>query len=363
MTNVFGYRDSRDVANLSLADYTEDRAMSDIQRFATDYTTLAQSLIGDLAAFGTAAKTQFGLGVGGQMQPFGEGGAVEATRPPAKWECAFPIYAFRGRKLYTEQFLSMVTMEELEKDIIQEGVAYTETLMKLVLNALMCKTNFTFDDGSDKSEWPRSGFGSLAVKRLCNADSAVGEVWVNGASQAIAALQHYFGSNAATMSITPFKTAYAKLKVVGMTNDVAIRVSPSDEDTVRGFAEFIPSPNPKVTDPNAVAAVVQASRAIGRLEGAGIAGEVIVQPFMPASYVFMHDRAGGDLSKPVYVRQHPLPQFQGWRLVQDETKASYGDASLRNKQWEYIAGAGVRNRVNGVAFYIVASTTYTDPTL
>lgn len=363
MLQIFGWRDSRDnLETQSVLQYTEDQAMADILRFATDYEQLVQNLETDLSVRGDSVKSRYGLGVGGEMQPYGEAGETEATRPPDFWEVAYPIGAFRSRRLYTEQMLVEATLAQLEKDIIQAAVENYETRRKMILRALMLKTNYNFDDGSTK-EWPRSGFGTLGVKRLANNDGAVGEVWYNGAAVAIGTLQMYFGTNTATLTQPGFETAYAKLKSVGLAKDVVFKINPNDETAVRTMADFKTRQLTNIVNPLAIYAIVQSPEAIGRVEGTAISAEVQLEPMMPAGYFFAYSRAGGPEKRPVFIREHTVAQYRGWRLVQDETRASYGERSLRNKRWEYIAGAGVRNRVNGVAGQVVASTTYTDPTI
>lgn len=365
MLQIFGWRDSRDnLETTSVAQYTENQAMADIRRFADDYNALVANIEGDLAVRGVNVQSSFGLGAGGEMQPYAEAGETEATRPPEAWTVAYPIYAFRSRKLYTSQYMNEAVLEQLEKDVIQAAVENYETRRKMILRSLLRKTNFTFDDGQANSkEWPKAGFGNLAVKRLANNDGATGEVWVNGAPVSIGTLQHYFGTNTASFTQAGFETAYAKLKTVGLAQDVTVRINPNDESTIRGFADWKAKQNPLVISPTAVYSIVQSPQAIGRIEGVNISVEVILEPMMPAGYAFMNSRGGGPEMRPVFIREHPLQLYRGWRLVQDETRAAYDDKPLQNKRWEYIAGAAVRNRVNGVAFQAVASATYTDPTI
>src|SRR5687768_654234 len=147
MTNIFGWRDSRDVSALTLTDYTETQAMADVRRFAADFSAQVARVERDLICeVSDTVKGKFGLGVGGEMQPFTEGGEVEATKVTGTWDLGYPIYGFRSRKLYTEQNLAGIKLEDLEKDIIQEAVSNYETRRKMILRALLKKTNFTFDD-------------------------------------------------------------------------------------------------------------------------------------------------------------------------------------------------------------------------
>jgi hypothetical protein len=144
-------------------------------------------------------------------------------------------------------------------------------------------------------------------------------------------------------------------------------ISATDQDTVKGLAGFIPRPvdNPYVNVENGPAvttttAVVTKPESIGVFSDGGNAdGEVVVVPFWPAGYTYSYD---ANAPRPVRTREHRLPQFRGFNLVQDETRASYGDGALRNRQWERIIGAGVRNRANGVVIKATAGA-YTVPAI
>jgi hypothetical protein len=362
MLNIFGAYIGRDVSALTVSQYTEESVMTDLRRFANAFNGLVQDLIQSRISDRTEkVKGKYGGMAGGEMQPAAELGEQEATRGAVEWDYGYPIYRYRDRQLYTPEYLATVKLEQLEKDVINASVRYYETFRKNILRAEMLKTNFNFDDGASEADFPKLGQGTIPVKRYLNNDSADGELWVDGTKVAIGSLQHYFGTNTASMTVAGFKTAYAKLKTIGHTGDVVARISSTDEDTVRGFTEFVPGNNTKIVDPTKKYATLTDSRAIGRLEGTGISSEVIVEPFMPAAYVKMEDR-----SRPpgVALRHHPLAQFRGFNLVQDQTRSDYGDVSMRNKRWETIQGLAVKNRPNGVVFQVVNSTTtYTDPTI
>jgi hypothetical protein len=354
--NIFGNYDTRDLASQSLIDFTEQRAMEALRSFARQYDEVLQEMLRNLCTIDTIAQANFGYNFGGEMQPYTEAGETEATRALDQWSVALPIRRLRDRQLYSEEWLQVCTLEDLQKDVLAAATRDYETMVKMILRSAMYSANYTFTDGI----FPGSNLGSLAVKRLCNNDSAVGAVYIDGTKTDIGSLQHYIGTNEASMTIASPTAAYAKLVAVGKTKDVVMLINSAAADTIRGFTGFEPVQNARVIDPTGSYALVTSPRAIGRIEVAGCSCEVVVQPFMPTGYFFMYDRAD---EKPVKVREHKLAQFRGFRLVQDDTRAVYGDAALRNKRWERIAGAAVYNRPNGVAAHVAASTSYTDPTI
>lgn len=354
MLNIFGAYDSRDLTGVLLADYTENSAMADLKRFTAEYNVLVAALLNDFSEETTKAKSNYGLAVGGEMQPYTETGETEATRSAGEWPVAYPIRRARDAKLYTEERLETITVEDLDKDVVDTVAKDWETLNKGFLRSVMKKANYTFTDGI----FPGSNLGDLDVKRLANNDGGAGSVYVDGAKVDLATLQHYFGTNTGAITQAGFQTLYGKLRAVGLIGDVEIRIASDIESTVRGFANFVPINNPLIVNPAKIYSQVTRARAIGRIDHADCQAEIVIQPFMPAGYFFGNDRSA---PKPVVRRVHTMAKHRGLKLAQDQTKAAYGDDTLRHKRWERIVGFAVRNRVNGVAGQIVASTTYTDP--
>lgn len=354
MLNIFGAYDSRDLTGVSVMDYTESSVMADLRRFTQEYNTLYAQLVNDFSSETTDAKANFGLAVGGEMQPYTEQGETEATRQGGEWSIAYPIARVRDAKLYTEERLETITVEELDKDVLDTVAKDWETSNKGFLRSVLKKANWTFTDGM----FPGSNLGDLEIKRLANNDGAAGAVYVDGTKVDLATLQHYFGTNTASLTQAGLETLYGKLRTVGLTGDVEIRIASDVESTVRGFANFVARDNSLIVNPNKIYSQVQKARAIGRIDSPNCQAEIVVQPFMPTGYFFGWDRTA---PKPVVRRVHKMAKHRGLRLVQDQTRTAYGDDTLRHKRWERIQGFGVRNRVNGVAGQIVASATYTDP--
>jgi hypothetical protein len=356
LPNIFGGYDTRDNLAQTIAAFTEDRALADIQAFLTEFNGLVNTVTDTLAVNDTIAQTDFGTIGGGEMQPYVEYGNTEATRGFDKWSVQFPIYRFRDRQLYTEEFLQTENLDALNKDVVNSAIRSATTRVKAVLKAVLLSSNYTFED----AQFPGSKLGTFTIRRLFNNDSASGTVYVNGAAVSIGALQHYITSGASSWSTAAFTAAKAKLRLVGRGRDTVFYISDNDSDDVKGLTGFVPRPDPTINSPTAVTAIVESPRAIGRMNTAGGEGEVIVMPFWPDGYMLASDRSD---AKPVMIRERTEAQFRGHRLVQNETRADYGVKSLRNKIWEDIFGAGVHNRANGVAVMIDSGGSYTDPTI
>jgi hypothetical protein len=346
---------------------------ADVRRYADFFDRAVQTYENGLAVPGSDEFGTFYMGTaGGEMQPYTEYGATEATRTDQSWwNWGAPIRRYRDRQLYTEEYLAIVNLQQLAIDTIAATNRYLTTRLKMMLRALLINTNYTWVD----REFPGDADGKqISVLRLFNADGNNGKVWnpLTSAFVDTGAVQHYLPSGAAgpALSIANFRVGRAALRDLGMTGRVVHIISPTDVDTVKAMAQFVAIetiPNniyaqttPALAAPKTTA-VVTRPQAIGVINDAGNGdGEVVVYPFFPAGYTFSEDVTQ---DPPIVIRRHKDAQFVGFRMVQDQTRTAYGDGDLRNKRWEFIAGAAVRNRANGVAVQATNAGAYTAPTI
>ena len=357
--NIFGAYDTRDLANLFVAPtagpnrVTIQSVLEDMRQWATyleDIARLYLELIVDETE-DAEGRMEFGSG-GGEMQPYREYGAVEDTRTEESgWEFGLPLKRYRDQQAYTEEYLTSNNLGQIQKDTIAAGNRYVTTRILLVIRALVGHLNYTFNEAG----LPGMVAGTTparAVKRLMNADGIPGSIRIGNSIVQIGTLQSYVPSGSATLTKAQFVLNRTKLKERGFTGYVRHVISPLDVETVRAMAGFTPrvEANPYIRVVNDTTpqeqAVVRMTEAIGVFgDGLGADGEVVVLPFWPQGYVYSYDATK---QKPVRLRNHRMPQFQGFKLVQNDTGAAYGDGDLRNKVWEFIQGAGVANRMNGV---------------
>jgi hypothetical protein len=356
--NIFGSYDTRDLPRLVIGGPGVDEAqvMADIRQWAKLINDAADSYIALLAADSDKVWGTFGTGNGGgEMQPYTEYGETEATRvAESYWVWGLPIRRWRDRQMYTEEIIATKTLEQLNKDTIAATNRFLTTKVKMVLRAVFGQGNYTFND----TIFPGSEHGPLAVKRLFNADGTAGQMFANNAPLSIGAIQSYVPSGSASLTTAQFTLNRTKLRERGYLGRVLHIVAQADQDAVKALPGFILSSplDPNVNNPYAnttygadvtiTRAEVTRPYAIGVFSNGGASdGEVIAMPFFPSGYVLSTDATQ---IKPVGIRQHEKPEFRGWRLIQDQTKTAYGEDAIRNKLWEYIAGAGVINRANGV---------------
>lgn len=364
--NVFGSYDTRQLPSLKITSPAVDESviMADLQAWSDYINEIADAYVAILAFDSDKFQGTYGNGTGGgQMQPYTERGETEATvTGESSWSWGLPIRAYRDRQIYTEQYIATKSLEQMNKDVIAATNRFLTTRIIVVLRALFGNTNYNFNDGI----FPGSDQGVLAVKRLFNADGTVGTSFVNGVALALGTIQSYVPSTAASIAVAQFTLNRSLLRTRGFTGRVIHLTAESDADTIKAMAGFIPltTQTPYVNVENGpqvttTTAVVTQPRSIGVFSNGGASdGEVVSYPFWPAGYIFSYDATK---VKPIGIRQHDEPSFRGWRLVQDDTKAAYGTNSIRNKIWEFIMGAGVVNRMNGVMSQATTGS-YTVPT-
>lgn len=373
--NIFGAYEARELATLRIgatsisgATVSIEQVTADIQRYADFFGKAVGVYENALAETTSDAGGTFGTGTAsGELQPYTELGETEATRTEAnEWAWGCGIRRWRDRQIYTEEYLKIATLADLARDTIASNNRYLTTRLKMMLRALMRNTNYLWID----REFPGEGKGAqINVFALFNADGNAGRMYVNNDLVTTGAIQHYLPSGAAGVTLANFTLGRSTLRDIGYTGHVIHVVSPTDADTVKGLPGFIPNP-PPVADQYATVTpaagssittpIVTRPQAIGVFSNGGVSdGEVLVFPFFPAGYTFSYDSTQGP---PLVIRQRPEPEFQGYKLVQDQTRTAYGDGDIRNKRYEFIGAAAVKNRANGVA---VKATTggYTPPSI
>jgi hypothetical protein len=111
---------------------------------------------------------------GGEMQPYTEYGATEATRTDQSWwNWGTPIRRYRDRQLYTEEYLVTANLQQLAIDVVAATNRYLTTRLKMMLRALLRNTNYTWTD----NEFPGDADGKqIPVLALFNADANNGRV-------------------------------------------------------------------------------------------------------------------------------------------------------------------------------------------
>jgi hypothetical protein len=351
MPSLYGIIDQRDLVQ-PVAQITERNLAEAIGFYLNLWTDAMAEYTAEWSAETTEYQQRFYLPTStGGMELSDEYARGLATRRPTPtyFDVAYPLVTWDDRKMWTQLYLAQAAGTDIDRDVDDTTARDRWTLFTEIRKAIMFKTNYTFND--DK-------YGALGVKRLLNGDGAVpppiGTHTFDGTHN------HYLGTNNATLTSAFLRdSVYQHLAEHGLRGRVVLEIAENLQDTVEAMTEFYPRSDQG--DPNLIlvgadvqsSARVQHPRAIGRIHNM----EVRVDEFMPDNYGLATDVAA---EPPIAARVDVQPELRGLRMVQDSPNDNY---PLRNAFFQRRIGFGIRNRLNGVAFQVVASATYTDPTL
>lgn len=278
-----------------------------------------------------------------------------ARKPPTTGvTCGFPLRRYPVDVGWNETYFLSATPADMAETVIATQQSYTRTVTRDLKRAIFGATNTTF---YDRHAVPRI---SLAVKALVNADSADIPNGPNGETFSGASHTHYDYLDATQPTQAAILAQITDVMEHGHVDGVRVYINLAAEETVRGFARFVPYPDPRIVyrtadTPAQVLDLANdgGNRAIGILGAA----EVWVKPWVPANYTFCF--AAGDSRKPLIYRQHPVAALRGMRLASRMTAFPlYAD------QFEDYFGFGVWNRTNGhCLYYNTGAVAYVSPTI
>ncbi len=298
-------------------------------------------------------KERYKLPGGGRLQRRGGQAPSAAVKAYGGWDVAYPLEDFGAQVAWDDVAVAHLRMDELQRHLDTIRAQSINTVRFEILKRLFNNTNFTFADDIN---------GSLTVVPLANGDAVVYPPILG--SEAEATESHYYGTNYLSGSISdtnnPFVTARNELEEhfgtpTGFGNTVAFINSAevaktealTDYDQVNdnfirvGGNADVPQGLPVVP-----------GRVIGRTNGVW----VVEWRWIPANYILALDL---DSPKPLKMRVDPadtgLPR--GLQLVQTDRQFP-----LIGSHYRHRFGLGTANRLNGVAQYLVVSTSYTIPT-
>lgn len=304
-----------------------------------------------------AFKEKFKLPGGGYMQEIDHNQKPDAIKGYGSWDVAYPLKNYADAVSGSRVDRSYLTVAELSAQVVGVNMRSVNTMRREILRALLYKEDETFGDPLH---------GDLTIKALATG-STDGVLYppLPGAS-AEAVRQRYNGSNytAANISDTnnPYETISDALTAdfgqqQGNSN-VAVFINSAQKAKTKALTDF-----DEYTDKYVVAGanVNQLTNLptglpgiiIGRVSGCW----VVQWDFMPSGYML-----GVHLDSPAPLKRRVDPSDtglgDGLQLVAED--ANYPFIS---SYWQNRFGLGVGNRLNGYAMQLVASTTYTSPTI
>jgi hypothetical protein len=266
-----------------------------------------------------------------------------------RYDVGFPIGASGIALAHTkEEFLEMTVQEANQRALaIQE--AYQRYMRSRILSALFTNTEYTFKDLK---------YGDLTVKPLANSDAVT--YFKNGGADEESTDTHFLGQAAAISdSANLLKTLSDELREHPENGGEVISFIPSGlETSVTALAGFNEARDPRMSYGSGVTTLNAAGPGVdfpGLLLGyeADSKSWVVRWDALPANYVIS---TCTQTEAPLMMRQHPLPQFQGFYLDYERENQPFWEA-----QWKVRCGFGAWNRV-GAAVGLVGNASYSIPT-
>ena len=339
----------------SVAEFGLDTINTILQRDLAAYNQITEQAVGELAdvtpdrqrIYGTSAVVEL-MEEGDEFDP-----GLGHKPPQTGVTCGFPLRRYPRNIGWTEDYFLSATPADLAEMVIAAQQSYTRTLIRDTKRALFGAANSTF---RDRYAVP---IVDLAVKALVNADSASIPNGPNGETFDGATHTHYDWLDGTAPTQAAVLALITDVMEHGHVDGVRVYINLAAEEAVRGFARFVPYPDPRIiyrtADTPAQNLDIMSdggNRAIGILGAA----EVWVKPWVPAGYVFAY--ASGDSRKPLVYRQHPVAPLRGLRVAARMTAFPlYAD------QMVSYFGLGVWNRTNGaVLYYASGASAYVSPT-
>lgn len=302
-------------------------------------------------------KERYKMPGSGYMQEIPHAQKPDAVKGYGSWDVAYPLRNYADAVSGSRVDRSYMTVAELDAQVLGVNVRSVNTVRREILRALLYKEDETFVDELH---------GSLTIKALASGtgDNVVYPPLPGATAEAIRL--RYLGSNYATASISDTNNPIATI-VDGLVADfgqqqgnsnVAVFINTAEKPKIKALTDF-----DEITDrfivpgadtdrpfnmPTGLPGVI-----VGRTSGAWI----VEWPFMPATYML-----GVHLDVPAPLKRRIDPADtglgDGLQLVTEDEQypfiASY---------WQNRFGLGCGNRLNGYAMQMVASTTYTSPTI
>lgn len=337
--------------NQTVAEFSEARMAEILSEYLSAHNAIMAEAVSVLVDRTTDVDRWTGSAAQMSMVRMDEYGSPDVQKVSYGVRCGFPLHSHQGALGWTRKYMQTATVSEMAAQFTAMQVADRRRVVAEIKRALFLPTNYT----DENSLANRRTLQPIEVRRLVNADSLDIPPGPNGELFNSATHTHYL----ATASFVQANLAAALDTVLEHYNsgDAMIYIARAQEDTVRGFADFVKYAEPgyilsdnttripgKVLNP-----IATYNRAIGEFRGA----QVWVKPWMISSYVF------------VFMSGPPKPVAMRTRTANSgnlELVAENESYPLRANIYEREFGMGVQERTNGAVLY-TGGGTYTAPTI
>lgn len=345
-------------SNTTVADYGEDRAFTEIEAALAAHNRITNDMLGDFVERSTDRQRRYGSADAMAMDELDEYGRADAQKLAAGATVGFPLRLYGIALQWTRKYFQTAMASELAAQTAGVMDADVKALQREVKRALFYPTNVTFTDRLVDGV-------SLAVKRLVNADSASIPLGPDGASFDATTHTHYLFTASSSLAAADVNALLETVIEHHATGQAVLYINRAQETALRGLAGFTAYLDARLVngggniDPQARATldfngVMLNDRAIGIYSAGGVSAEVIIKPWVPASYLF------------AWVRGAPVPLVLRTRNAgSGNLELVYDDEAhpLRARGYEREFGVSVWTRTNGAALFVTGTGAYAAPTL
>lgn len=272
-----------------------------------------------------------------------------ATKLSGSWDVAYPIDDLRDQIAIDDVALAYMTATQLDANARGVAQRYVNSKRFLILRALLNKDNETFSDDL---------WGDLTIRRLANGDSGVEYPPVLGASTMTTSHNHYVGTNYAASGISdtnnPYATIRDHLEEHYGDSQIVVFINNAQRPLTEALTAFTDKTPAWITPGADTATLVSGLPSVpGRPIGAISDVLVVEWRWIPSGYM-----VGVAIDKPgPLMKRVDVPEIlRGFKLVTEQQEFPLNESFYRARE-----GYGAKNRLNGVALQLVASTTYTTP--
>lgn len=275
------------------------------------HNALFEDMASDYAIFTDKPQLPYGGSDAAIIQELDEWGAADASKAGAVTNVGIPLRIYGSTVQWTRTAFENMSVAEFAAQLDAHAAADIRNFYAILRRVLFTNTNTTGYSDRLQSKL------TYDLKALLNADGAAIPDSPSGTSFDGSSHTHYNAN--ATLTQAAVIANIEDVVEHGVSGSVQVHISKADEATVRGFADFSPYLDARVTVLSGVVGnqALDVSnpdnRAIGVLGGA----EIWVKPWVPQNYSVAVDVGGAEKPLAIRTRTGSLTGSGAFRMVAD----------------------------------------------
>lgn len=262
------------------------------------------------ATFTSLPQVPYGGADSAIVQELDEWGAADASKASGYGNLGLPLRIYGSTLQWTRTAFENMSVSEFAAQADAHAAADIKNFQNILRRVLFTNTNTAgyFDRLQSKLAYD--------LKALLNADGTAIPASPNGTNFDGSTHTHYSG--AASLTQAALLTLIENVVEHGVSGSVQVHIAKGDESTVRGFADFAPYVDARVSftgggriGNESLDVANPDNRAIGVLGGA----EVWVKPWVPANYQVAIDVNGSEKPLAIRTRTGSLTGSGAFRVI------------------------------------------------